>query len=95
MLTRRNLFSFGSIASAAVLAPLTASKLLDPGRRVTYLPNGGTMIEDEIFGATAQFLNCTNMFVTNCIFNASESAPLLAAFPRRDPCDRDEDSDSF
>ena len=76
MISRRNLFGFLGTGSAAVVAPLATSKLLDPGRRVTYLPDGGTLIEDEEFTTGIHVQNSDNLTIQNCSIQTGDGLGL-------------------
>jgi len=75
MLTRRALFSFGGMGSLGVMAPLAASQLFDPGRRVTHLHGGGSLIEDETFSAGIALYNVRNCSITGNNITVPEGAP--------------------
>jgi hypothetical protein len=74
MISRRNLFGFLGMGSASVAVPLVTNRLLDPGRRVTHLPDGGALIEDETFTTGIAVNGSQYLTLQNCIINAGKSA---------------------
>lgn len=68
MISRRKMFNLLGLAGGAAIAPAIAGgvTLFDPGRRVTHLPNGGLLIEDQSFPSGISITNCSNMTIQNC-----------------------------
>jgi hypothetical protein len=66
MLTRRSLFGFAGIGSLGAIAPLATSMLFDPGRRITHLPDGGMLIEDQSFRTGIALQNAHHITLEKC-----------------------------
>lgn len=74
-MSRRGLFGFLGLAAGASAVPLAAGAvaLLDPGRRVTHLPGGGTLIEDETFRTGIKLENCQGMTIRGCTISGFDT----------------------
>ena len=72
MITRRKLFGFGGMTGLTAIAPIETNRLFDPGRRITHLPGGGTLIEDQTFTTGIMFQNVDAVEMKNCCITIND-----------------------
>jgi hypothetical protein len=74
-MNRRSLFTAIGMAGLLTAAPAAAVVAMHkPGRRVTRLPNGGSLIEDETFTTGIKVENCQNLSISHCVVDVRPDA---------------------
>lgn len=79
-MNRREMFGFCRSAALVAAAPVAAGAVLvasPPGRRVTQLPGGGTLIEDQEFTTGIQLNNVNDCHIRNCTVTGPRPDPVL------------------